>query len=38
MRYWFTDQPGAGKTTLAFELIKHIDNSISNCLLNAELY
>ena len=28
MIYWFTGQPGAGKTTLAVELIKHLDNPI----------
>ena len=28
MIYWFTGQPGAGKTTLALELIKHLDNPI----------
>jgi len=28
MIYWFTGQPGAGKTTLALELIKHLSNPI----------
>ena len=28
MIYWFTGQPGSGKTTLAVELIKHLDNPI----------
>ena len=28
MIYWFTGQPGAGKTTLALELIKHLNNPI----------
>jgi len=28
MIYWFTGQPGSGKTTLALELIKHLDNPI----------
>jgi adenylylsulfate kinase len=28
MIYWFTGQPGSGKTTLAIELIKHLDNTI----------
>lgn len=28
MIYWFTGQPGAGKTTLALEVIKHLDNPI----------
>ncbi len=28
MIYWFTGQPGAGKTTLAVELMKRIDNTI----------
>lgn len=28
MIYWFTGHPGAGKTTLALELIKQLDNPI----------
>ena len=28
MIYWFTGQPGAGKTTLALELITHLKNTI----------
>ncbi len=28
MIFWFTGQPGSGKTTLALELIKRIDNTI----------
>lgn len=28
MIYWFTGQPGSGKTTLALELIKHLNNPI----------
>jgi cytidine diphosphoramidate kinase len=28
MIYWFTGQPGAGKTTLALELINRLDNCI----------
>lgn len=28
MIYWFTGQPGAGKTTLALELIKNLENCI----------
>lgn len=28
MIYWFTGQPGAGKTTLALELISRLENTI----------
>ena len=28
MIFWFTGQPGAGKTTLALELMKHLEKSI----------
>lgn len=28
MIFWFTGQPGAGKTTLAIELMKHLEKSI----------